>query len=484
MSEQALPPIKEPRWQGMHHDSTAKLQPGVVEFAQNFYVLDGVWKGRLGVDQMGDQLDSAQIQGIYNFEELDGTVHIVAFCNGDMYEYDEGTDSWSKTDLSGEGITMDASQTLDFANSRGRMIVTDGVNQPWMWDGDSTFTVLSNAPIANGVVIYYDKVFFYDISGDETSFEWSDEADPVNGYDPTGNSWEFVQTDAGRVRGMAALNEALIVGKEDSLSYVRGSVNEQFQTDAVREGLSETEGSIGKDSVTILDGDVYLLTQKGPMALFKGQKLMRIYENPNQDNRLVETWEDVDRSTWDQAVAVVDTQRRHIWWAMPDDFVLVYAVDEDAWQRFKFPWTITALEEVEFTSGNEFIFIGDDSGNVYRYGKSDQHSDAGTAIERKLRSRQHGVSDLNMVKRLVETHITFNLETDLQFDLYPYVDGDMKLASPGGLLQDRGRRRYRRGFNAVGTTLGWELVVDRVDQTVEVESALTILTRVGSYADF
>jgi N-acetylneuraminic acid mutarotase len=119
-------------------------------------------------------------QGIYNFQELDGTVHTLAFANADMYEYNWGTNQWAMTDLSTKGVSVSAAAKLSFANSRGKLIVTDGVNTPWMWDGATTYTLLTEAPIANMVCVYYDRVFFFDATATNIKFEWSFPADPTH----------------------------------------------------------------------------------------------------------------------------------------------------------------------------------------------------------------------------------------------------------------------------------------------------------------
>lgn len=487
MPEQPLQPREEARWLGMHHDDNAKMPLGVSLFLQNVYPDDGRYKGRTGTVQLGSQLASAKVQGIVHFQELDGTVHILAFCNGDMFEYNEGTDSWSTTDLSAQGITIDPSASLSFANSRGRLIVTDGVNQPFMWDGATTFTTLSNAPVANGVCIYYDKVFFYDIPGSQERFDWSNEADPETGYNAEGNSWEFAQTDTGRIVGMTPLNNVLVVFKEDSAAWVRGAVNEQFQTDAVREGLSETEGLIGLRGETVLDGDVFFVSQQGPRAASGGQRLLKITDTQEGDNRLEDTWNGLTRSSWSDVLVVLDTERRHVLWFFPsDDTVIGYAVDEDGWFTFDFPWTVTAVGHVEFLTGQEYVLIGDDSGNVYQYGDSSLQSDDGTAIERIIRSRQHGLSSSALVKRLSEVRLFFDLQTDVTFQLRPMTDGSVGSASNTSLTtasEGTGRHTYRKGFNAVARAVGWELYQNQSDEDLLLEGSLTLITRVGSYAD-
>ena len=484
MPERTLEPQTDGPFTGMHHDTGLVLGPGRSLYLQNVFAHDGRLLGRSGLNQLGSQLVDSSVQGLYHFEELDGTIHIVAICNGDLYEYDDGTDSWSVTDLAAEGLTISSSAKVDFANSRGRLIVTDGVNTPFMWDG-STFTELTAAPIAEGVTVYYDKVFFFAIPSQRNSFEWSEEGDPTTGYDAKGFSWEFAQTDAGRVVALAALNELFNVLKQDSISSVRGAVNQNFQTDAVREGVSETEGLIGRRGVTILDGNPYFVSQRGPRAAVGGQRFTRLDDDDQRNNRLAETWEQVSRSTWDEVIAVVEPNRRQVWWALPsDDLVLVYGVDHDAWSVFTFPFTVEAMAQAEFPSSEERVLIGDGSGNVYAYGDESVLSDDGASIPRKIRSRLYGAGNRAMVNRLVESRMIFEVGNGgLTFEVRPVVEGEVK-TNHGKMARfaDAGRQRYRRGFNAVGTALGWEIYQDETGETLELEETTTLLTAVGSNA--
>jgi len=493
MSEKRLPAVTENEFKGMWANSRAVAPLGFHLLAQNFFVKGNTVVPRDGMVSLGDPSGAGDdVQGCVEFVELDGTQHWLVFSGGDMHEYDFVGGSWTTTDLSSEGVTMSSATRLSFANSRGRLVVTDGVNVPWLLEGTTgawTFTALSNAPIASGCDIYYDKVFFWGIGGEENEFEWSDEGDPANGYEANDQVWEFAQRDAGRIISMKPMNEVMNIFKEDSSSMLMGAVDEDFRTNAVREGLSETEGCVGQRAAVVFDGDVYFLSQNGPRVSLQGQRMVKADEIEGGD--IVEDfWDTVDTGEWQNSVAVIDKKNRLVIWLVPVDSAklnqaLVYSPETGAFTTFKWnsSFDFNAACPVEDANGDEWVLFGDKDGTVYKYGDR-SFSDAGTAIPYVLRSRYYGRSSPSVVKRLAEVQLLFNLETDLEGEMRPHALGKSEQQARGfGVRDETGRFRYRRGFNFVDYAPGWEVSLERDGQGFSVESAVTILTALGIYGD-
>jgi hypothetical protein len=479
VSEPQLQPSVDNRFLGMHADANAKLGQGFVLLAQNMHLDDGAYVGRHGVELLGSQIKAGgTVQGCTSFEDLQAAIHTVAFVDGDMYEYDWSTDSWGAgTDLSSEGVSMDPAAIPDFVNYRGRLIVTDGVNTPWMWNPSTgDFTVLTEAPIARQASVYYDKIFFSDLPGDPSAFEWSEEGFPDQGYDGASKAWTFAQTDQGRIRRAQGMNEALLVMKEDSTSVVRGAVDDEFKTDAVREGVSETEGTIAGHSVVVVDGDLYMLSQGGPrrIAGAMGAPQEINFHPQSGDDRLADIWSQVDRDHWSRCVGVYVQPLRHIVWFVPTsgsalDLGIVYSVDDGSWSTMTLPFDVVSVDEVENTDGEEFVMLGDGDGKVYLYGGDARWDDNGVAVDRVLRSREYGKEQAQAVKRGRRLELGLNLVTDLDATLVSRsegADGTSKALSFTGVS---GYHKYTRGLNVVGRSIGWELRHETVAQTVRVE---------------
>jgi hypothetical protein len=408
-----------------------------------------------------------------------------------MYEYSWSGSTWSVVDLGAEGITVAASAKLSFVNSRGRLIVTDGVNRPWMWDASTdTYTVLTLAPISNMVIVYYDRVFFFDATSSNIKFEWSLPANPTAGYDAVGNSWEFVQTDAGPVRGMAPLNNTLVILKEDSASFLRGAVESAFETDAIREGLSESEGTIAGHSVVVLDGNIFYLSQNGPRVVLGGQRLIRINEDEEGNNRIKDIWDTIDKTQWSNCHGFVDINLRMIWWFVPLTggggelkTAIVYKIDEDSFSVYTFDTTfdIRASAQVEDNAGDEQVLIGRDNGDVLMMDPSEPQ-DVSKNIVRILRSGLHGSKDAMILKRLAEVRLSMDLPGDITFQLRPFTDGTVGSSANSGGEFTSGLHRYRKAFNVAGFTLGWEFFQDADEAGPEIHGAMTFMTALGSYS--
>jgi hypothetical protein len=354
--------------------------------------------------------------------------------------------------------------------------------------GSWVFTTLSDAREGKGVDIYYDKLFVFGLpTPDENEFEWSNEGDPAVGYVPEDQVWEFAQRDAGKIVTMVPLNEAMGIFKENSSTWLHGSVDEEFQATAVREGLSETEGCVALHSAIVVDGDIYLLSRDGP-RIVSGGRWVRVNEQGGF-NVVEDFWRGVNKATWSNAFAWVDLSRRLVVWMVPTGVSseintgLVYAIDSQSWSVFTWKpseFVFSAAAAVEDDDEDDFVLMGTTDGRVFKYGTS-KVDDDDVAIERIVRSRPYGRSTPTVIKRLVEVNLMLNLTTDLVAQMRPIKMGDTQLGKSFGLENKTGRYRYRRGFNEVGYDVGWEFYMNEPGQEVAIESAVTVISVVGVY---
>ena len=492
MSEPQLPLQQDGPFVGMLANSRVNTPQGFVTFLKNYFVRDGEIVGRRGLSTMGSAIGGGNdVQGIVQWQMLNGTQYTCAFANGDLYIYDWTGGTWTAYDISAAGgPTVSTTGDINCAISRGRLICTDGVNKPFMITGPVagiTYTELTLAPVSHRVGVYYDKVFFWDINGYENEFQWSDEGNPAAGYSGSDQAWEFAQTDAGRILGMAPLNERNVILKEDSATMLMGAVDENFSTLAVREGLSETEGTVAGGSVAILDGDVYCISVNGPRIIQKGQVYLSLHDVQGVDY-LRDIWSDVNLAQLSSSLVWVDTEAKMIGWLIPKAGEttlyrsLVFQQETASWTTFEFAGlSITACGTVEDGSGQTWVLFGDADGLVYKYriGASVYSDKTTTAIERIIRGRLMGGEQPSLQKRLLETQFQFYLDTDFHGEIRPYVDGTVLAGKRFGLHDITGKKVYRRGFNSVGYRVGWEIFSNDLAQTLTLTSALTFMGAVG-----
>ena len=493
-TERVLPPINEQGFKGMNANLDQPVPVGFSSKAENFFLKDNAWKPRPGIKLSGSQISANTVQAIAHFTELDGTAWTLAIVNGDLYSYTWSTDTWAlEEDLSVAGISQSTTALTDWTISRGRIIFADGVNDPWMWDPSTdTFTQLTAAAVTEQVETYYDKVFGY--AG--LTFEWSDEGDPTAGYDGALQSWDFAQRDGGPLTCLTPLNEHMVIFKEDSVASVRGAVEDTFQTDAVREGISETEGSPGFRNVQVVDGDVYYTSVYGPRVLVSGIKRVVLDEDEQGNNILGPEWDQFERSEIKNSISFFDAERKLAVWLMAltgetSKYTgLMYSVENGSWSVVSFAssFNFECAARVEDDDGNEFVMLGDDDGRIYIWGDAAQAaSDNGTAFKFRLRSRQYGQSLGVVQKRIAMVDLVLEvLSAPFRGLIRPYIDGEddetkFKLAEKFFGYETTGKKRKQRGMNHVGWTVGWDLEVQSDQGQCEVHAAVTQITTTGRH---
>lgn len=491
----------------------AVLYKGECLFAQNVMLRGGIWTGRAGIRQLGSAFPAGTVQGLKAWSTMDKVKRLSAVVGGVYYEYDFGAlDFVEKQDLT--LLDFDDELPVRFGVSRGRLLICQKEEdlRPYMVTRDvldePVFTELTEAPAGAGnVCVYYDKVFFYDIFGQPFVFEWSFEGDPEQGYFNEGFDWEFVQTDYGAINTMTPLNNRLMVQKRDSSTAVYGEVDVNFKTDAIREGISETDGSIAPMGVAVADGDVHFLSEQGPRVAKGGEVVYKTDEierpDGNSVSRLADIWERLNDATQDRSLAVfMKKPDRRVWFALPLDdaeyptHALVYGVDKEneGWSLLEFPFGIQAMDyDTDPETGEGVIYMLSPDGVVYHYREShtptDEILDGPVAIHYRVRGRNYGADSPQLLKRTVELRLTFDLDTDLEGSVYTYVNRMLKDKRPFGIQIGRAegnveRRTYVRGMDTPGYEVAWEVDARRIEQRFNLVSGMVIQTLMGTEANW
>lgn len=247
--------------------------------------------GRPGFEQLGTQLGSSGRrtgQLICQFTELDGTEHTIAIVGGHFYEYDWIGGSWTEVldaaDFSGASITLSQTARCYAVTFNNQLIVSDGVNTPWAWDGTSGggLTSLTNCPVLFGPpTVYYGKLFGIK-SSERSTFVWSEENQPNTGYEAGGynNAWTIGQTDTNQLTCLLGSNEALYVFRERSTTLVTGAVTPNFASTGTREGVSSTVGTAAPGSVHFVDRDIIFADADGrPHLIRHGLGVIPLWED-------------------------------------------------------------------------------------------------------------------------------------------------------------------------------------------------------------
>lgn len=362
--------------------------PRKAQVLQNVYPQDpelgGGLVGRPGFDALPatpSQLGAPGArrgQRSYQFNELDGTRHTIVFVGGRMYEYDWGADTF--TDRSANQPTTSSTAKIYCVTFANQMVVNDGSNPPWMWDGSGSaapaFTVLTNAPSAcfGPPAIYYAKLVWID-DGNRTDIQWSEENQPNVGYDSGtyDNVWTLGQTDQEQLTALKATNEALYYFRQRSIGSITGRVTPEFRADGVREGVSETIGTNSPDAVVFDDDHIHFMDIHSRInKIVPGVGVVPLWKD------LRELTASLPESGLPNATAVLYPQPGLLMFGVQEggssenSALVTFARDRDdeyagIWRGF----TFTSIDCVEDADGEPFLFHLTDDGYVYQHGNPD-----------------------------------------------------------------------------------------------------------------
>lgn len=226
----------------------------------------------------------------------DGTRRTFAWADGSVWEATwSGTvpfpvTAWTEvlapSDFSGAGITVSLTARIYVVafSAAGVLVVSDGVNTPWSWDGTTNggLTLLSDCPVLYGQPTIHEARLFGILNSNRRSFVYSEVADPTTGY-VTGfnNIWDLRQTDAAPLVAIRGTNEGLYAWRTHSTTFVPGAVDADWQSAATLEAVSQTIGAAGPDAVDVWERTIVFLDQdRRPRVLAIGSGLL---DFPHED---------------------------------------------------------------------------------------------------------------------------------------------------------------------------------------------------------
>lgn len=269
--------------------------------------------GRPGFAQLGAQLGSSgrrTPQLFYQFTKLDGTEYTVAIVGGHFYTLNWSTSTWTEVvsgaNFSSASITLSQTARCYAVTFADTMVVSDGVNLPWTWDGTSGasgLTSLTNAPVFFGkLTVHYGKLFGIK-NAERSTFVWSEENTPNTGYEAGGynNAWTLGQTDTNALFALQGANEGLYVLRARSSTIIYGEVTTNFSSTGTREAVSPTLGTTAPASV-FHDGRflMFMSADGEPCAIPPGSEPISFFE------AFRETVDGLDPAAFDDVEGLLD----------------------------------------------------------------------------------------------------------------------------------------------------------------------------------
>ncbi len=380
--------IEDGPWNGLVDSiaPTAK-QPGKYLEGKNIYPLDpGIGDGvvgRPGVVQAGDILGSEgrrRGQGTFQFTKKNGTEHSIQITGGYFYTFNHTTQVWTEVltnaQLATAGITLDQTAKLSFLTFSDSVIISDGINRAWDWDGTTGggLRVLTNMPIAYGQLTnYYARVFLIS-AAEPTKTYWSATNDATTGYAALGNVWDITQTDPNRLYVILGTNDSLYAVRARSGTALGGVPSANFSSSATRDALSDSQGTMSPFAVTLQDVNLVVLdADMHPQYLRPGGAGFTPLWTPFR-----ETLKDLPKTPemLYKCMSVLYSPATLLLIAVPGEsqtectMMLVYdvkgavPVPVAVWDG----WEMTSLAMLKNATGTPYLFHSDTTGRVYRHG--------------------------------------------------------------------------------------------------------------------
>ena len=248
-------------------------EPHLARVLRNCYATDAQHPahivGRPGFVQAGAQTAASEAgQWCGQFTKLDGTEYTVKISGGIIYTYNWSSNAWTaavtRANLTTALITFSTTRRVYCVTFVNELVISDGVNLPFSWDGASGaggITSVSNAAVMFGQpIVHYAKLIGIK-DAERSTFVWSEENQINTGYEAGvfNNAWTLGQTDQNQLFRLYPLNEVLYAFRARSITGIYGSVTSNFSSSGTRESVSETEGTVSPGSVYSIGRNVFFL---------------------------------------------------------------------------------------------------------------------------------------------------------------------------------------------------------------------------------
>ena len=213
---------------------------------------------RPGFTPMGAQLGSGgarTTQAILTWTDVNGVRITTAIVGGKLYTYNWNTDAWAESvtaaNLTSASITLSSTAKVALVPFADGLVVSDGINTPFWWDGTTGaggLVKLTNAPVFYGPPTVYNSrlVGIKLAAGIRMTLVWSEPGAPNTGYEAGSyqNAWDNPGGYSDPLVAVVGTNEAIYVFRERIALAITGAVTSDWQTAGTRANLSEDVGSL------------------------------------------------------------------------------------------------------------------------------------------------------------------------------------------------------------------------------------------------
>jgi len=372
------------------------LIDGTCELARNVSLDEiGRWRKRYGTSLLNAQIvDNNTILGLYNFITSGGTSYKLAVVNDT-----NDTNSDVFLDVNGTWTLKLADLTKDirtrFVTFLNRVIAFNGTDAPKSSaDGDTWNTTgLTNAPTAKYGVVHKNYLFMAANSTYPDRLWWSNPATYASALAWTAtDALDINPSNNDNITGLEVNNNRLIIFKERSMY--------RWNHDTETPDFIINIGAVSQETVKTSNGITYFLG--------RSHKDIGVYAYSGSFPRLISQpvkkfIDAMDMSILSTTSAYITDDIYGIWIGDVSgveiagesrsftDVILVYTISRDEWTIYTD--TPARIFSSFISSGAEYVYFGDNDGNVKKFDDTSVFSDTGSDIEVEIISKVHTLNE-------------------------------------------------------------------------------------------
>jgi len=346
----------------------AALQENQVRTAVNARLTDyGAISKRGGLRRTAAALAAQPITGGYTWTKDDGTVSVLAVCNGKLFTSAFNPTTWTWTEQTGTLASGTTSYFASFRDAGGNDVVYIADGGPLnKWSGTTLSTNLAGTPDAAAIAVYNERLWSCGDPDFPDSIFYSD----LNNGDTLGvgasDGGQIVVRTFGNetIVGLASINTSLLIFHKRGISRLTGYGQDDLTV--APQAVTADIGTIAKNSIVASQNVAYFISERGLYRCNEAE--VAAIGTPQQPDPILPIIRQLSSTDFDKINCLINRATKELWITIPNFGCYQYHTVLNAWSG---PWDTgytspdtTYLFEGLNSSGLPIALRGDASGYV------------------------------------------------------------------------------------------------------------------------
>ena len=346
----------------------AALQDNQVRTAANARLTDyGAISKRGGTRRTAAALAAQPVTGGYTWAKDDGTVSVLAVCDGKLFTSAFNPTTWTWTQRTGTLSSNTTSYFASFRDAGGSDVVyiADGglLNK---WNGTTLSTNLTGTATCSAIAVYNERLWSCgDPNFPESLFYSALNNGDSLGVDASGGGQILVRTFGNEmIIGLAAINTSLLIFHKRGISRLTGYGQDDLTV--APQAITADVGTIAKNSIVASQNIAYFISERGLYRCNEAE--VAAIGTPQQPDPILPIIRQLASSDFDKINCLINRATKELWITIPNFGCYQYHTVLNAWSG---PWDTgytlpdtTYLFEGLNSSGLPIALKGDASGYV------------------------------------------------------------------------------------------------------------------------